>query len=55
VSKHVTLVSEVVTNSNTPHILKKMDTQQMLELLLARLDENAKTMNEKMDATISYQ
>jgi 1,6-anhydro-N-acetylmuramate kinase len=27
-----------------------MDTQQMMELLLARRDENAKTMNEKMDA-----
>jgi hypothetical protein len=29
-----------------------MDTQQMLELLLARLNENAKTMNDKMDANI---
>jgi 1,6-anhydro-N-acetylmuramate kinase len=28
--------------------LKKMDTQQVMELLPARLDENAKTMNEKL-------
>jgi hypothetical protein len=48
-------VSELVTNLNTPQFYtrtppfyKKMEMAEMLKLLLARLDENAKTSQQIM-------
>jgi hypothetical protein len=53
--KYVTLVTEVVMNLNTPRLYTNsamMESQQMIELLLAKLDENAKTSQEEMLAKI---